>query len=659
MLINRSLRIDLGCGINKADGFIGVDLCPGAGVDIVADLSQRFPFEDSSVEEIRAHDVIEHLPDRIHTMNEIWRVCKPGAKVDIRVPSTDGRGAFQDPTHISFWNINSFLYYCNQYPGYLQLCRRYGFKGEFHAVRLEHEESPGGVIHVIAELTVVKKTSNLSQPPILENTKDDQIKFPQIKPIIYQEPRPFWSVMIPTYNNTQFLEKTLRSVLEQAVEPEEMQIEVVDDCSTEVDIEAIVKKIGQGRISFYRQPKNLGFVANWNFCIERARGHWVHILHQDDFVMPGFYHKLEVSIKSKTDIGAAFCRFLYIDEEEKETAISPLERETSGILENWLELIGISNRIECPSIVVKRSIYEQLGGFCIEAAYAADWEMWKRIAVHYKFWYESEILAAYRRHSLAATSPYIISGENIAYTRRAIEISELYLPKDMAANISNQARENYAIYALHLAQKMLEYNQLYIAVNQIREGLQCSNSSSVKHSLVNLLNGSKDLMTILTQFLLLTPTEEIIKYSNNYQTIHINSTYTYKQVNIIVFPNWQAAEELLYEELMLLFKNFLLIPEKDTVKLFIVYTDISEEDANFIISDVVFTLMQQEDIEDAETADVEFIGNLNEKEWQSLMSNISARVQLNIEDQFMIKQVQADKLKTLQIENINNTINHL
>ncbi|MFO5440950.1 MAG: class I SAM-dependent methyltransferase, partial [Dolichospermum sp.] len=165
------LRIDLGCGINKPNGFVGVDLYPGLGVDIVADLSQRFPFEDNSVDEVRAHDIIEHLPERIHTMNEIWRICKPGAKVNNRVPSTDGRGAFQDPTHISFWNINSFLYYCNESPAYLELCRRYGFKGEFNGVHLEHEESPDGVIHVIAQLRVVKPVSNLNQQKIPGNTQ--------------------------------------------------------------------------------------------------------------------------------------------------------------------------------------------------------------------------------------------------------------------------------------------------------------------------------------------------------------------------------------------------------------------------------------------------------------------------------------------------------
>lgn len=79
-----------------------------------------WPFEDNTFDVVRAYDLIEHLQCPITTMNEIWRVLKPGGLADILVPSTDGRGAFQDPTHIhnpltgtrgSFWNQNSFMYY--------------------------------------------------------------------------------------------------------------------------------------------------------------------------------------------------------------------------------------------------------------------------------------------------------------------------------------------------------------------------------------------------------------------------------------------------------------------------------------------------------------------------------------------------------------------
>ncbi len=151
------IRVDLGCGIHKPEGFIGVDVSAGPGVDIVADLNQRFPFPDNSVDILRAHDVVEHLSDRLHTMNEIWRICKPGAQVDIRVPSTDGRGAFQDPTHVSFWNINSFNYYCVEFPNYLALCHSYGFNGQFEVLHLSDEPvTPDLVIHTRALLQVIK-----------------------------------------------------------------------------------------------------------------------------------------------------------------------------------------------------------------------------------------------------------------------------------------------------------------------------------------------------------------------------------------------------------------------------------------------------------------------------------------------------------------------
>jgi len=181
------LRLDLGCGTNKPENYIGVDIYPGSGADIIANLNQRFPFSDSSVDEVRAHDIIEHLPDRIHTMNEIWRICKPGARVDIRVPSTDGRGAFQDPTHVSFWNINSFLYYCVDYPAYLELCKTYGFQGAFKVRRLEHEESSGKVIHVLAELEVVKELNESNISSKVDKISEKITEFKSIIDSIYTE----------------------------------------------------------------------------------------------------------------------------------------------------------------------------------------------------------------------------------------------------------------------------------------------------------------------------------------------------------------------------------------------------------------------------------------------------------------------------------------
>jgi SAM-dependent methyltransferase len=165
------LRLDLGCGSRKPEGFVGVDNYPWSEVDVIADLNEDFPFPDNSVDEVRANAIIEHLQDKIHTMNEIWRICKPNAIVNISVPSTDGRGAFQDPTHISFWNINSFKYYCIEFPEYINLCRSYGFQGAFKIISLEQEESLDQVIHVKAILQVIKSNESQLSEDIIKKLK--------------------------------------------------------------------------------------------------------------------------------------------------------------------------------------------------------------------------------------------------------------------------------------------------------------------------------------------------------------------------------------------------------------------------------------------------------------------------------------------------------
>ena len=103
--------LDLGGRFSAATGYTTVDL---KNADVVCDLNQTWPFPDNSVGVVRAHDVFEHLRDPLHTMKELYRVLAPDGYALIQVPSTEGRGAFQDPTHVSFWNQNSFLYYTDR-----------------------------------------------------------------------------------------------------------------------------------------------------------------------------------------------------------------------------------------------------------------------------------------------------------------------------------------------------------------------------------------------------------------------------------------------------------------------------------------------------------------------------------------------------------------
>jgi SAM-dependent methyltransferase len=89
-----------------------VDCLALPGVDIVHDLdSYPYPFAADSVDEIHAYHVLEHVPDVMATMEELWRISKPGATVHIRVPHFTGILAWKDPTHKRSFTSESFGYF--------------------------------------------------------------------------------------------------------------------------------------------------------------------------------------------------------------------------------------------------------------------------------------------------------------------------------------------------------------------------------------------------------------------------------------------------------------------------------------------------------------------------------------------------------------------
>lgn len=100
---------DLGAAISPRAGWTSVDIRDGAAVK--ADLRAPWPWKDNSVGAFRASDLLEHLPDKQHTMSEIHRCLVHGGWLMSMTPSTDGRGAFMDPTHVSYWTEPSFWYW--------------------------------------------------------------------------------------------------------------------------------------------------------------------------------------------------------------------------------------------------------------------------------------------------------------------------------------------------------------------------------------------------------------------------------------------------------------------------------------------------------------------------------------------------------------------
>lgn len=155
------LKLNLGANDRRFDGFLSVDIVPPA--DFIADLTQPWPWEDSSVDEVLAYDVFEHLPNKRHTLNELWRVLKNGARATIQVPhATDGDGGHCDLTHVSYWTTSDFEYV--QKGNYARERFRnsayYGIKADFNVLKVEttrHRRSFGGyVVEILVVLEAVK-----------------------------------------------------------------------------------------------------------------------------------------------------------------------------------------------------------------------------------------------------------------------------------------------------------------------------------------------------------------------------------------------------------------------------------------------------------------------------------------------------------------------
>jgi len=160
------------------------------------------------------------------------------------------------------------------------------------------------------------------------------VKPPAIGVLPVDDDRPFWSVMIPTYNpRADYLEETLRSVLQQDPGPDQMQIEVIDDGSKDNTACEVTRRVGAGRVTFHRESENRGLANAWNRCIERARGHWVHILHQDDIVLPGFYDRMRKGTE-ESKAGAIFCRHAIANSNGHWIQLSELHRESTGLLDD-------------------------------------------------------------------------------------------------------------------------------------------------------------------------------------------------------------------------------------------------------------------------------------------------------------------------------------
>jgi len=103
-----SLKLNLGCGNTRRNGYYGVDRFPCAGADLLCDLERPLPFAESSVDAFFLDNVIEHIQNIPALMAELVRCGKQGARIYIATPHFASWSSWKDPTHLHHLSYYSF-----------------------------------------------------------------------------------------------------------------------------------------------------------------------------------------------------------------------------------------------------------------------------------------------------------------------------------------------------------------------------------------------------------------------------------------------------------------------------------------------------------------------------------------------------------------------
>jgi glycosyltransferase involved in cell wall biosynthesis len=249
------------------------------------------------------------------------------------------------------------------------------------------------------------------------------------------DPRPFWSVMIPTYNREPYLPQTIRSVLAQAPGSDRMQIAIVDNATSTFDVAAMVRDLAGDRIEYHRHPANIGAIPNINSCITLSRGQWIHVLHDDDIVLPGFYAAMEDAIAMHPDATLFVCPLLGVDQGGVASSLSNPNEGVNGLINDFLPRQVLANCAPTQSIVVPRTTYEQVGGYAEGLEFTPDWEMAFRAAAAGAAVTLPLPLAAARWHRGSDTSRLIQGDRHLVEMKATIDELARRLPEEQRAKL--------------------------------------------------------------------------------------------------------------------------------------------------------------------------------------------------------------------------------
>jgi len=205
--------------------------------------------------------------------------------------------------------------------------------------------------------------------------------------------KPTVSVIIPAYNQANFIDKAINSVLKQTYQ--DFEIIVVDDGCTD-DTEDVIRGFPDKRVKYIKKyKKNKGISVARNIGIKVARGKYIAFLDSDDEFLPERLGKQVQLLQNKSSEVGVVCSWSYnIDEKGNYICKRCLPKKDGYIYEDLLS----TNPISVPTVLIRKECFNRVGLFDDLLNTQQDWDMWIRIAKYYRFALIKIPLVKYRLH---------------------------------------------------------------------------------------------------------------------------------------------------------------------------------------------------------------------------------------------------------------------
>ncbi len=228
---------------------------------------------------------------------------------------------------------------------------------------------------------------------------------------------PLISIILPTYNQANYLPQALDSIFIQTLQ--DFELIVVNDGSTD-DTESVLKNYAKTHNFKIIEQVNQGLPRALNTGFLLAKGQYFTWTSSDNILLPTMLEKLCYALEQEPDLGVIYADWIFINDRGQELRqYQTLDFDRSLLLQ--------FNFVHC-CFLFRREVYEKIGGYDPDYIYSEDWEFWIRASRHFKMKHLSETLYKYRIHSKSMTTEIINNGaqQHVRYPEFANRIKQQF-----------------------------------------------------------------------------------------------------------------------------------------------------------------------------------------------------------------------------------------